>query len=825
MNLQLPTVTTPTPSASTATWLDRLLSLGNLSASSEDVSPRFAMEPPLWAWVLIILGAGALAWWSYWRLTGALWSRLALASLRALLLILIAVLIAGPQLVKENPRTENDAVVVMLDRSASMTVADAPRSDSDRTTTTLQTRNEQLQQALAAAWPALREMATQREVILLGFDDRTREITPPTDGSAPTTALGEPTGARTLLGQGLEAALKRASTRPLAGVIILSDGRSADTPSRGLLAQLEARQTPVFVAPLGSAIPLPDVAIARIEAPAAAFLGDQVPIVVDVERRGSDSDDSDDNTDISTTGGTLQLIDEATGLILSEVPLTGNSGGRYTLMTSADASGPARWSVRLALPRPDLSLENNTAPVRIDLVDRPIRVVYIDGYPRWEYRYLKNLLLRERSIRSSTWILSADKRFLQEGSEPLQSVPRTREDWAGIDVVILGDLRPGLFGQEQLESLRWLVSQRGAGLMLIGGPGAMPAAWRESPIADLIPFAIPSGSTELERFGAPVIMAPAPGAQRLGVLMLGPGPQDPWPAALADPSLGWPRLQWAQRIDTAWLKPTAEVLAEARPADSPDSPGQPLVMTMRYGAGRSLFVGTDETWRYRFGRGETLPERFWIPLIRLLARESLARGGNQALLEASPDRARVDQSVRISLRLLDQNLVAAAQGQSVQVRVSRIGTAGRGTDNGEIITLAPEAAREGESQSASFARSWTGLEPGIYSVDPVSPWLTGLTGPAGAQAISARIEIALPEDELRFPQADHAALLSLASSTGGRAIEPSRLTDILSELPNRRVTLLGTPDIETLWDTPLALALLLLLASAEWVGRRLIKLS
>jgi len=802
------------------TWLDRLLSLGKLSTNADDVSLRFAMDPPLWAWVLIVLAAAALAWWSYWRLTGALWSRLALASLRALLLIVIAVLIAGPQLVKENPRTENDAVVVMLDRSASMTVADAPLNESDAgTIAPRRTRDEQLQRSLAEAWPALRQMSTEREVILLGFDERTREITPPSGGAAPSTAaLGEPIGARTLLGQGLDAALKRASTRPLAGIIILSDGRSADAPTRGLLAQLEARQTPVFVAPLGSAIPLPDVAIARVEAPAAAFLGDQVPVVVDVERRGEG--ESSDSTDSSaSTGGTLQLINEATGLVLSEVPLVGDSGGRYTLMTSAQESGPATWSVRLVLPRPDLSLENNTAPVRIDLVDRPIRVVYIDGYPRWEYRYLKNLLMRERSIRSSTWILSADKRFLQEGSEPLQSVPRTREDWAGIDVVILGDLRPGLFGQEQLESLRWLVSQRGAGLMLIGGPGAMPAAWRESAIADLIPFAIPAGSTELERFDMPVIMAPASGAQRLGVLMLGPGPQDPWPAALADPSLGWPRLQWAQRIETGWLKPTAEVLAEARLADSPDAPGQPLVMTMRYGAGRSLFVGTDETWRYRFGRGETLPERFWIPLIRLLARESLARGGNQALLEAAPERARVDQSVRISLRLLDQKLVAAAQGQAVQVRVSRTGATNSG--DGEIITLAPEAAREGETQSASFARSWTGLEPGVYSVDPVSPWLTGLTG----QTLTARIEIALPEDELRFPQADHAALLALAATTGGRAVDPSRLAEILSELPNRRVTLLGTPDIETLWDTPLALALLILLAGAEWIGRRLIKLS
>ncbi len=790
------------------TLLDRILSLGKLSTAAEGVSLRFAMEPPLWAWVLIFLFATAIAWWSYWRLTGALWARLTLASLRALLLILLAVLIAGPQLVKENPRTETDAVVVMLDRSASMSVADAPGEGNAR-----RTREEQLRESLSAAWPALRAMADQREVILLGFDERTREIAPLAEGTALAASLGEPTGPRTLLGQGLEAALKRASTRPLAGIIVLSDGRSADAPSRAVLAQLEARQTPVFVAPLGSSIPLADIAVARVDAPVAAFLGDQVPVVVDIERRGEGA-----ASDIDP-GTTLQLIDEATGLVLSEVPVTSAAGGRFTLMTTAEQSGPARWAVRLVLPRPDLSLENNTAPVRLDLVDRPIRVVYIDGYPRWEYRYLKNLLLRERSIRSSTWILSADKRFLQEGSEPLQTVPRTRDDWAGIDVVILGDLRPGLFGQEQLESLRWLVSQRGAGLMLIAGPGAMPGAWRESPVADLIPFALPPGSTELERFPAPILMAPGPGAQRLGVLLLGPGPQDPWPASLSDPSLGWPRLQWAQRIETGWLKPTAEVLAEARAADTPDAPGQPLVVTMRYGAGRSLFVGTDETWRYRFGRGETLPERFWIPLIRLLARESLARGGKQAVLEASPDRARVDQSVRISLRLLDQSLIASGMGQPAQVRVSRAGRAqGDGAPDGEIITLAPEAPRDGEVQSASYARSWTGLEPGVYIIEPVSPWLAGLD-------LSARVEIALPEDELRFPQADHGALISLASATGGRAIEPARLADILPELPNRRVTLLGTPDIETLWDTPLALALLLLLAASEWIGRRLIKLS
>jgi hypothetical protein len=737
------------------------------------------------------------------------WARAALATLRGVLLMLIACLIAGPQLVKENPRIENDAVVVMLDRSASMTVEDVQGSGTQR-----RSRDAQLREAFEAAWPALREMSSQRDLIVLGFDELVRELpTPASGGGAP--ALGEPTGARTLIGQGLESALRRASSRPLAGVVLLSDGRSGDAPSRGVLSQLAARQTPVFAGTLGSPTPLVDIAVARVEAPGAAFLGDQVPVTVEIERRGDSSGGTGE------VGGTLELIDDATGLVLSQVPLRDGAAGRYTLVTKPDRQGNASWSVRLVLPRQDLSSENNSAPVRLELVDRPIRVVYIDGYPRWEYRYLKNLLLREPSIRSSSWILSADKRFVQEGSDPLAVIPRTRDEWAGIDVVILGDVRASLFGEEQLASLRWLIAERGAGVLMVGGAGSMPSTWRESALADLVPFTIPGGSGEIERYASPVLMSPAPGAQRLGVLMLGSGPEEPWPEALADPSLGWPRLQWAQQIETGWLKPTAEVLAEARPADRPDGAANPLVLTMRYGAGRSVFVGTDETWRYRFGRGETLPERFWIPLIRLLARESLSRGGKPAVLDASPQRARVDEPVRISLRLLDQKLVSTAQGQPVRVRVSRVS---RGpiapVGGGEEITLSPERAgsEDQASQPASFAASWAGLQPGVYSVEPVSPWLAGLE-------LSARVEVALPEDELRFPQADHAALDSLASATGGRTFEPSQLTQVLGELPNRRVTLLGTPDIETLWDKPIALILMLLLAAAEWIGRRLIKLA
>ena len=114
-------------------------------------------------------------------------------------------------------------------------------------------------------------------------------------------------------------------------------------------------------------------------------------------------------------------------------------------------------------------------------------------------------------------------------------------------------------------------------------------------------------------------------------------------------------LRWAQKIDPGTLKPTAEVLASVLPANSGGNPA-PIVLSMRYGAGRSVYVGTDEIWRWRYARGEELPERFWIPLVRLIGREGLARAGRSAVLEANPPRTEPMSPVRISLELLDERL-------------------------------------------------------------------------------------------------------------------------------------------------------------------------
>jgi hypothetical protein len=786
-------------------FLDRLLGLDHLSTGGEGVEFRFAHPLPAWAWILVAAACAAWAAWSYWRLLGSRPARTALAVCRTLLLVLVAVLIAGPQMVHQNERVERDWLVVMADRSASMTVADAPSLPPDARPVT---REAELKRTLEGAAGTLAAISQDRNVLFLGFDAGVYDL-PSRGGVVPE--LGAPAGRRTAIGQSLDQALRRVAGRPVAGVLVLSDGRSADQPSRAVLRQLEASRTPVFVVPLGSASPLVDLALSRVEAPTSAFVGDLVPVQVSLDRLG----DGD-------AGGHVRLVDQATGEVLDQRPIPtpppGTPPEAITLLARPEKPGEAVWTVQIVPDTPDLSAENNTQRVSIELVDRPIRVAYFDGYPRWEYRYLKNLIVREKSIRSAAMLLAADRRYIQEGSDPLGALPRSQADWNAIDVVVMGDVRPGLWSDEQLTQLRALVAERGGGLLWIAGPSFTPSAWRGTPLADLVPFTLGADGGSSESGGprpwlGPVLLKPAPAAERFGVLRLGETPDRPWPDELAEPSLGWPLLRWAQRIDPGSLKPTAEVLALAQPdANAPEGPSPaPLVMTMRYGAGRVVYVATDETWRLRYGRGETFPERFWLPVLRLLARESLGRTGKPAILSVSPERALAGQQVQVTLRLVDQTLIERRPA-GVTVRLIPQGQPGRAIE----VTLRPTGDEEGAT--AVLSASWNAQEPGVYRVEGADALLAGLD-------LAARLEVSLPDDELRSPQTDHELLATLAQATGGTVLRPEQVPDLAGLLPNRQLRILGTPDVETLWDKPVAGVLLIVLLTLEWAGRRIIKLA
>ncbi|QYK48305.1 MAG: hypothetical protein KF838_00290 [Phycisphaeraceae bacterium] len=795
--------------------LNRLLSTETLRFGDQDV--RFGLTRPLepWGWALVVTGAVLLAMWAYWKLDSGRRARVALATVRAMLIVFLVLLVLGPRLERQNETIEPDWVVVMADRSASMSVADVdvPGRSTDRIT-----RDEQLREALSRAHPSLQRIAAERELLLMGFDGAAFPIRTSKDdrGLAPIT-LPPATGSRTSLSSSLSQALARTAARPVAGVILLSDGRTTEPPDRTLLRRLQSDRVPVFPLALGSPTPIGDLAVTQAVAPTVAFVRDTIPVSVRIERRG----DPENRLD-----ATVELIDQLTGRVYESRPLsdaepdpTDPAAVTLTLSGSDTDAGSRDWSVRIVPTRADLIAENNTKSFAVDLLDRPIRTVYFDGYPRWEYRYVKNLLIREGSIKSSNLLLAVEKRFLQEGDELLRSLPRSSEEWAPFDVVVLGDLRPDLFTTEQLQQIREHVAMRGGGLLWIAGPGSTPNAWGETPLADLLPFAIGSDSGagmrqtgSVRAWDRPVVVRPAPASERLGLLNLSQ-PRG-WPAQLADPDTGWSLLRWAQRIEPGSVKPSAETLAFAHAADGQRG-ASPLVLTMRYGAGRVIYVATDETWRWRYARGETLQERFWLPLVRLLARDSVGRTGLPAVLELSQSVVPVEQPVRIAVRLLDQSLVDAAPS-TIRVRLVPIGENSIGRTP---IDLRLQQESDGVVRGGirTYADAWVALEPGEYRVEASEPMLAGI-------GLQQPLSIVLPDNEMRTPETDHALLAVLAQETGGRMLTLQDLENLEEVLPNRQVRIVTPPTVQTLWDTPLALICFLLLACTEWIGRKLIRL-
>jgi hypothetical protein len=784
--------------------LDQILLLRELSTGDADVVLDWARPFPAWAWALLVPTCLALALWSYSRLSGKLAYRMALGTARALVLLMLAILISGPQLVKQTQRIEKDWVALLLDRSASMNVADAPGGVS---------REAQLKELLEAARPSLAKLSKDKQVLLIGFDGASYEL-PAQDLNTSAFSLPTPQGTRTRIDQALQQTLKRLAARPVAGIAVVSDGRSADAVSRETLKELDARQIPVFSVPMGSERPLQDLVISRIDAPHAAFVSDPVPIVVSIDRLGDDDREAD---------GNVELVDTATGAVIDSQPL---ALGEVILTARPSAPGSQNWAIRVVPSTPDLSPENNVAPLLLDVADRPVRVLYLDGYPRWEYRYLKYTLVREKLIQSAVTILSPDRRYLREGSHPIDSLPNSPEEWSNFDVIILGDLRPELFSADQLRNIRAAVATRGVGLLWLGGPAATPSSWKSTPLADLIPFSLANfeAGSRATQWLDPVVVRPGESVRRYGVLQLGDQATEPWPEWLGSGELGWTLLRWAQKIEPSWLKPASEVLGIAVPVvgtqAAPESAARPLIISMRYGAGRIVYVGTDEIWRFRYGRGETLPERFWIPLVRLLARESLGRSGKPALLEASPARAEMDQQVQISARLLDQSMLEA-RPKGFGVRITPVN--GDGSPSGrppvsiELRPSIPSTEDPNVTLVGQFAGAWLPSEPGIYSITPSDPMFLGLD-------LAARVEVVAPSDELRQPQSNHALLRSLAEATRGKVLQPGELGSLAEQLPNRELRILGLPRIETLWDKPLPWALIVGLLVLEWIFRRIVKL-
>ncbi len=775
-----------------------------LGFGTPDAQPGFTHAWPAWAIVLVVLCIVVVVWWSYRAIPGSRTLRGLLAACRTLLLVALFVLALGPKIEQTIIETEPDWVMVLLDRSASMNTPDAGKSQI--------AREQQLMQMLGAAgddWDGLQD---EKRVVWLGFDERVRVLG---EGGVPDAqAMGDAMGLGTDLDAALRGALQQSAARPISAIVLASDGRSTRAIDPELIDSLSERQIPVVSVPLGSAEPVRDLAIARVEHPDAVFADDLVPVRVQLGANGIVADD------LQRRPVYVELVDHESGRVLDRMrvstehlPDDNTTGEAITLMHTPERDASERGGredrrlgIRIVSDAQsnDLNQENDTSSIELRIVQRPMRVLYIDGYPRWEQRYLKNLLLRERSIVSSTLLLSASRRYIQEGDELIASIPATLEEWEPFDVVILGDVRAELFSQQQLESLREHIRERGAGIMWVAGPSSVPDGYLGTPLDSLLPMRADAGGSQSTTrvWDDEVTVSGSIEATRLGVLRLSDD-RTRWLERLSDPSTGWSKLRWALQLDETGFKPGVSVLAHATSVETQQT--APLVTMMRYGAGSSIFVGTDEIWRWRYGRGEDLPERFWLPMIRSLGRGTVARRAAPAQLVMSPQNPLINQATQITLRVFDQQRIDALP-ERVRVRVASL------ADRGEPAEV--ELVGTGDTRSGT----WIPARAGSFELSPL-----GLD--AQMSQIAQRAQVFDRADERRQLDTDFATLSTLAQATGGWVSMPAEFAQIPSQLPNRARTISSPPRRASLWDRPIVLIVLIVLVSIEWIGRRIARLA
>lgn len=724
----------------------------------------------------MVIGTVVVVAWSYRQLMGSKGARVFLAVVRGVLFLLVCSLIAGPLLRLPIIENQRDWIAVLVDRSRSMSVVDQHNSDG-----TTQSRDDVARELLAnGVWA---EIDKDRETIWLGFHASAFEIDPAhvPDANGWSTDLTVP----------IETALRKLAGRPTSGIIVMTDGRTAHPIDRGVYRTLQERAVPVFPVAIGSAQAMTDLAIVEAEAPARAFIRDQVPVVATLR----------------CVGGTAQapvmvdLLDEMTGQTIDTVEIKpsefSNQQAEAVLTGNRTEAGSSKWIVKVRAGPQDLVSANDSQVVEVDFVDRPLRILYIEGYPRWEYRYLKNMLVREVSFQSSIMLLSADRDFAQEGNAPLERLPQTTEEFDAYDLFILGDVPSNSLSSTQITQIHRSVSERGAGLLWIAGERSTPNSWIGSELEDLLPIrGVP------ERLDEVVFADPTESALRAGVMRLGETAGERWPIALSSAGERG-RLEWAQRIPPEALKPASETLAQAK-SQSGVVLGS-LVVSMRFGAGLIVYVATDESWRWRHGIGETFQERYWIQFIRYLSRGVVGADGRPFQLTIEPKQPEVATPALIRVEIQDPRQNSSIGDSQLDVQIDPL----------EQQVGATQHAIQLTRDSTGWFGLWTAEAAGAWRIRAES---------ASVGKLEQIVNVVRVDAELANPETDHPQLLDLATRTGGTVVKPSEI-DRLTQLLPRRAVGRERSIVDPIWNSPAALFAVISLLFIEWVGRRWLRLA
>ncbi|KAA5546336.1 VWA domain-containing protein [Roseiconus nitratireducens] len=636
--------------------------------------------------------------------------------------------------------------------------------------------------------------------------------------------------AQSRIGDAISGVLASHDPTTLAGVVLLSDGQN-NGGENVAAAMATARRSEVSVYPvgLGSSQPPVNVRVVDLDVPRRVYPNDKFAISAVLQATGSKELEVTiellDGLD-STASGTpqdggndlpVEVIDSQTITIPGDGTL---AGAKFEL--EPESVGRRRLAIRVIPPQQDQNDKDNVRDARYEVVARKLRVLTVAGGPTREYRFVRNLLYRENSIRLDTWLQSGQEGMSQDADTLLNEFPSTAAELFEYDAIVMFDPDWTAIPAESLDMLdRWLASQAG-GLVIIGGPVYHPQ-WlrlrtdpRVARIAGFFPVTFSSrgllmgSGREGGETAWPLEFTPE--ARRAEFLWVTDDPASSFEA--------WESFGGVyDYVGVKAAKPISKVYAYFSDPTTQIGDTLPVYLASQfYGAGRVYFQGSGEMWRMR-RESVAYFDSYYTKLIRWVSEGRLLRDSNRGVLLVDNPRAMVGDTITVRAVLTDE--------QFEPLNVPEV-MAKLLTPDGRIIDVRLTPL-EGESRPGTYSGRFVVRQAGNHELR-----LT-LGDALGEQLFRQNVQVRLPTIELERPRRNDDELADLAKTTGGTywKVDPDVTNTALAAAmhntirPQPQLTVLpGTPD--KLFAQRRNAVLLWLIASAltmEWVVRRLHRLA
>jgi hypothetical protein len=765
-------------------------------------------------WIVLLAGA-ALVVWLYWHenpATSRRW-KVALAGIRSTLVGLVLLMLYGWTV--QLHRTDVPDVVVIVDDSASMglvdrhDVASLPADIKQRLNAVKldQPTRVNLAKTLLlennADWLAGLSRRYHVRYYLAGQQARSFGSSHLEAVAAIRNVAAAQPASR--LGDCLDEVLEAQRGRATAAIILLTDGITTDGKSLRDAAQHARRRIiPLFIVGLGSERPPQDLRLADLLAEDRAFVGDLLHFDARISSEGY------------AGAATMRLLlansdreDRAEPIVLDtkEVQLD-QAGTSQLVRLSHRAAEPGEFEYRVEIvPRQgELNTDNNRMSRKVVVREETIRVLLVQSYPSYEFRFLKQMLARElnvhepaegKSLAVRTVLQEADVEYSETDRTAQRIFPVSREELFQYDVLIFGDVNPALLSPSIMNNIYAFVVERGGGVIFISGPRYTPLALDGTPLEALVPCHLDTAS--LPDSAASIIESFRPRLSPLGNSFA--------VMQLADAAAVNERLWREELTPIHWfaslpdLRAGVRVLAEHPTARN--SAGQPLpIITLQFiGAGKVVFHATDETHRWRFRVGDVYFARYWVQMIRYLCRSKLLAGSRLAELTTDRDQYKSGDEVLLRVRFLDDRQ-APAQDDSVKVIIEH--------NAGQRRTI---ELRRIATDRGVFEGSAGPLPAGHYRIWLASPTLPG-------QPPSREFSVVAMPGELARTQMNTAELREAANASLGKFYTFATAGSLLADLPRGRHVRVESLPPKPIWNSPLVAAVFVVLLTAEWLLRK-----